>query len=114
MNSGGGDLQAATKTWPTPRTSDYKSGQVTEKTFSKNSRPLNEVACHCSHLDLDYEKYGERPSPSTRRLNPRFVTWLMGWPLIDSGFSATEWSRYRQRMRSSLYGLLSNIKEPHD
>ena len=113
-NSGGGDLQAAAKIWPTPRTSDYKSGQVTEKTFSKNSRPLNEVACHCSRLDLDYEKYGEKPSPSTRRLNPRFVGWLMGWPLTDSGFSATEWSHYRQRMRSSLFGLLSTIRKPRD
>ena len=49
---------------------------------------------------------------SPLRLNPLFVRWLMGWP--DSDFSATEWSRYRQRMRSSLFGLLSNIKEPHD
>ena len=56
----------------------------------------------------------ERSSKSTRRLNPRFVTWLMGWPLTDSGFSAMEWSHYRPRMRSYLYGLLSNIKEPHD
>jgi len=142
-DSGGGDLQAAAKAWatptastatggtpqnskgkrdlrldirqwPTPRTSDYKSGQVTDKTFSKNARPLNEVACHCSRLDLDYEKYGEKPSPSTRRLNPRFVTWLMGWPLTDSGFSATEWSRYRRRMRSSLCCLLCDSMQRRD
>ena len=113
-NSGGGDLQAAAKTWPTPRTSDYKSGQVSEKTFSKNSRPLNEVACHCSHLVPETPKCGRKSSKMTRRLNPRFVTWLMGWPLTDSGFLATEWSHYRQRMRSSLFGLLSTIRKPHD
>ena len=51
---------------------------------------------------------GETSSPSRRRLNPQFVTWLMGWPpLGESGFafSETEWSHYRQRQQSSLSGM---------
>jgi hypothetical protein len=51
---------------------------------------------------------GETSSPSRRRLNPQFVTWLMGWPpLAESGFvfSETEWSHYRQRQRSELSGM---------
>jgi hypothetical protein len=47
---------------------------------------------------------------SRRRLNHAFTAWLKGWPLpsggIGSGCSATEWSRWRQRMRSQLYFLL--------
>jgi len=100
--------------WPTLRTSDYKSAPVTETTFSKNSRPLNEVVCRSSRLDLGCETHGGKSSKSTRRLNPRFVAWLMGWPLTDFGFSEMEWFHWRQRMRSSLFGLLSNIREPHD
>lgn len=36
------------------------------------------------------------------RLNPRFVEWLMGWPLgwTDFGPVATGWSLYRRLMRS--------------
>jgi hypothetical protein len=43
------------------------------------------------------------------RLNPLFVSWLMGWPIIvpiTCNFSATEWFRFKQRMRSVLFGLL--------
>lgn len=107
----GGDLQATAQTWPMPRNSDCRPEPVTE-TFSKNSRPLNEVACRSSHPVPKKSNRGGKSSKSTRRLNPRFVTWLMGWPLTDSGFSATEWSLYRQRMRSALFGLVSNIREP--
>lgn len=44
------------------------------------------------------------------KLNPRFAEWLMGWPIdwTGSGPSETEWSRYRQRMRSSLSQLMNS------
>lgn len=52
-----------------------------------------------------------RPS-FRRRLNPRFVEWLMGWPdhwtqhaSTGSACSAMALSRYRQRMRSALLAL---------
>lgn len=51
---------------------------------------------------------GSGRSPTRRRLNPRFVAWLMGWPPIaadGSGFSATEWSRYKQQLRSAFCGI---------
>ena len=92
--------------WPTLRTPDYESKPVTKTTFSKNSRPLNEVVCRSSRLDLGCETHGGKSSKSTRRLNPRFVAWLMGWPLTDFGFSEMEWFHWRQRMRSSLFGLM--------
>ena len=45
---------------------------------------------------------------SSWRLNPAFVSWLMGWPEGQTGFgcSETELSRWRRRMRSALCGLL--------
>jgi len=47
------------------------------------------------------------PRSTHLQLNPRFVVWLMGWPRpTGSGFSATEWSHFKRRMRSALYGLL--------
>jgi len=43
-------------------------------------------------------------------LNPRFVEWLMGWPLGLTAFGclATQLSRYRRRMRSALCWLVLN------
>ena len=42
-----------------------------------------------------------------RRLNPRFVEWLMGWPLgwTDCGCSATGWSRLKRLWRSLISGM---------
>lgn len=42
------------------------------------------------------------------RLNPDFVSWLMGIPvgLTSFALSATALCRWSQRMRSSLYGLV--------
>jgi hypothetical protein len=57
---------------------------------------------------VETQRNGSESSPSRRRLNPQFVTWLMGWPpLGESGFafSETEWCHYRQRQQSSLSGM---------
>lgn len=55
-----------------------------------------------------------RPS-FKRSLNPCFVGWLMGWPPIAStgfGFSGTEWSLWRQRMRCALSQLALPAEAP--
>lgn len=51
--------------------------------------------------------------PSCRALNPNFQWWLMGWPSparIFSASGATEWSRWRQLLLSSLFGLLPSAE----
>ena len=56
---------------------------------------------------------GPESSPQTRRLNPRFVCFLMGWPMIVGTGSAPwamEWCRFKSRMRSQLSRLLSGSK----
>jgi hypothetical protein len=47
-------------------------------------------------------------------LNPAFVEWLMGWPTgwTASACSATELSRFKQRMRSALSQLTSHAAPP--
>jgi hypothetical protein len=53
-------------------------------------------------------------TPASLRLNPRFVCWLMGWPLIGLGGSncwETELSHFKLRMHSALSGLLSGANE---
>lgn len=49
------------------------------------------------------------PILDSPRLNPRFVSWLMGWPPIGpdgSACTATEFARWRQQMHSSLCSLV--------
>ena len=50
---------------------------------------------------------GSDSSPPTRRLNPRFVEMLMGWPTGWTGLEpvATAWSHWWPRMRSALCSL---------
>lgn len=95
--------------WPTPTATDHKGsaslgqrrGQLDEATEQRYSHPLPSAPT------------GQQPSPTTprgrRRLNPRFVEWLMGWPLGWTAFacSETEWSLWCQAMRSSLCSRVS-------
>jgi len=111
-DTGGIDLQTTVTLWPTPAGRDHKSGQASDETMEKNSRPLNEVASRSSLPAPPTSTRGKGSSKATRRLNPRFVEWLMGWPLgwTDCGCSETGLSRYKRRMRSCLFTLLSRME----
>jgi hypothetical protein len=82
----GRNLKREAENWPTASARDWKSGQASEETFHGNARPLNEWAERfpLSHQDL-VTPDGQQSSPSDRtsrrRLNPRFVEWLMGFPV---------------------------------
>lgn len=91
-------LEAQIGIWPTPRAADFRSGEVSDATLAKNARPLTEAATrwayHTSLPDPQSATPGRLfslvppasppPSPTPpsakRRLNPRFVEWLMGLP----------------------------------
>jgi hypothetical protein len=56
-------------------------------------------------------------SRRSRRLNPAFVGWLMGWPYlwtnpgpINSDYLATVYTHWLAHMRSALFGLLSTAE----
>jgi hypothetical protein len=84
--------------YPTPTASDSHSpncGQHHVERKGLKSLRLNHFCWVLGRRDL------------ARSMN--FRQWLMGWPLTSTGSicSATEWCRYKLRMRSALSGLLS-------
>lgn len=81
-------LARPARLWPTTTTHDAKdTGAPTE--FERNSPGLLATTLlHQTSL-----KRGEKSSGKTRALNPRFVEWLMGWPIgwTDCDSLVTEW-----------------------
>ena len=115
----GDGLAMAAKMWPTPAARDYKGANGAEHLKNGTGRlhldQLPNFVSHCFPLDRIRSSSGEKSSDISMdllRLNPRFVCWLMGWPMIaadGSVCSETEWSRYRRLMRSALCGALSAL-----
>lgn len=95
-------------TWPTPGANDHK-GTGREGQRRGQLDEAAEQKFRCSHPDPVSLSDGHASSSAHRRLNPRFVAWLMGWPRIDEtgfGFSATAWWISKARMRSALCSLI--------
>lgn len=94
----GETLTDAALAWPTPSARDWKSGDVSEATRKRNSRPLSDVVLHPTPTAAQYGRnksvsdgasirpslsslHTEGSTSTTRKvLNPRFVEWLMGYP----------------------------------
>jgi len=119
--AGGIDLQTEVQLWPTPAGRDHRSqnstdSQVRRNLGSKRGQQLPNFVSQCFHPGQPASKHGEKSSKSTRRLNPRFVEWLMGWPRNwtqctiardDSDYLETVFTPWKQRMRSCLLRLCS-------
>ena len=95
------------KGWATPDANCHKG----------STRPGQRVGQFDEQAEAVYAPFSSHPDQPThagptsstprRRLNPQFVSWLMGWPPLDetgSGFSETEWSRYRLLLQSAACG----------
>ena len=52
--------------------------------------------------------------PSCPRLNPKFQSWLMGWPptLTSFALEATEWTRWWLQLRSEYSSIASALEPP--
>lgn len=121
-------LNAQTALWSSPQARDGDGRSPQAKRWGHPARKGGfnlddqvEAFCLSSLLAPLLSPNGERcssgapgsPPPSARRrLNPRFVCWLMGWPTgwtslapIGSGSWATEWCRYRAAWRWLCSGL---------
>ena len=109
-----------TMTCPAPHDSSKSAGRFRpDREFKELASQAARVwlALRSSLQDPSNSNNGEASSsdaPGLPRLylNPLFVQWLMGWPVIagiGSSFSATAWSHYRQRMRSALSGLVCDL-----
>ncbi|MGS1093094.1 hypothetical protein ACVCNR_00735 [Aquamicrobium terrae] len=125
------DLEAYTSAniWPTPTAMNRpRSDETLEKCRAirkakagQNTVPLylEDLASRISLPVPETSKDGAQFSDERRSLNPLFVEWLMGWPpgwtllvWTDFACSATELSRYRQRMRSALSQLALPAEAP--
>ncbi len=111
---GGGDsLKAKSETWPTPRAMDA-AGADYQYSRGDHEKPVMGLsgASRSFRPVLKISSCGPECSPKHRRLNPRFVEWLMNWPRGWTGFEpvGTEWSRWRRQSRSwlSRLGFLEN------
>jgi len=108
------DLSHQARDWATPAARDWRSGKASEKSLSRNSRPLNEQAvCRPFLPDRETAKAGIDTSNTDLTLNPLFVEALMGWPIGWTGFGSavTEWSLWLRRMRGELSALASTPME---
>ena len=116
----GKNLKFQTERWQTPATFQGKYrrqvGQTerAELLLPGQAELLLPGQAEHFHLAPTSSRSGDKSSTSTstRRLNPRFVEWLMGLPprateLTGSGLSATEWCHYKRRMRTEFLRLVS-------
>jgi len=105
------NLQDQVRGWATPRAGDWRSGEISDAVYGRNSRPLSEPVNRwtSSRPDPQTPTPGAPSSSTTQRLNPRFVAWLMGlppdwcWPeaeLLSFAPWATASSHSVQRLRS--------------
>ncbi len=103
-------LDGQARQWPTPGSHDDKGSNE----IGQRRGQLDEAAEQIFRTSPPGQptQDGQTSSPNTptsrRRLNPRFVAWLMGWPPIDAngcGFSEMEWSMFKARSRSVFSGI---------
>lgn len=112
--TGGPDLQEQAASWATPAAGDDRRGSTprTEKMKGNGARILNHEAAE--FMPQDQAQTGSQSSPSGRilrqRLNPMFVAWLMGWPILwtrpephSYGSQVAELFRYRLRLLTRYY-----------
>ncbi len=119
-------LKGSATQWPTPAGRDHKGANAEKHlavgTGRKHLDQLPNFVSHCFRRDQttgpDGAKSPEAAPTLPRRLNPTFVSWLMGFPLgwaniaiTGSGFMATQLSRFRRRMRSRLLWLVCTTQK---
>lgn len=73
----GGPSLTTAIAWATPTTRDWRSGRVSEHTYTRNARPLSEQVEY--GLDALWEMDDEMEE-LVSRLNPAWVELLMGFP----------------------------------
>lgn len=100
----------AERDWRAPNSQDSQDSQDRRNADSARGQQLPNFVEHSHFSPPDQATpAGQSSSPSIRRLNPRFVEWLMGWPIgwTDCGSAVMEFPLWLQRMRSELSRLLS-------
>ena len=116
-------LEDIANTWPTPAARDSKGANSEQHALvtgggRKHMDQLSNFVAHSSHLAQPMpdgppscESGPDSPQPSTKRLNPAFGEWLMGWPIghtiaEPSASSASETASWRFALQQQLFNLL--------
>lgn len=133
---GGADLKGVAQNWPTPTPTEAPNTNANQKNMPPSlgnaaemwSMPATDEPGLDQQARLWKSSFPLDPTtptpgavsssdgpPSRQRLNPLFVSWLMGWPiwwilplpivLPPSGSPETAWSHYRQRLRGAYSAL---------
>jgi hypothetical protein len=119
----GHSLTSKVTEWPTPAARDYRSPNSEQHALvtgggRKHMDQLSNFVAHSSHLAQPMpdgppscESGPDSPPPSTKRLNPAFGEWLMGWPVgwtiaEPSASSASETALWRFALQQQLCNLL--------
>lgn len=113
------DLGSSAILWPTPASRDWRApnsqdSQDRRNADSERGQQLPNFVEHCLSPPLAPAiPAGQTSSTSTRRLNPRFVEWLMGWPIgwTDCDSPVTGFSPWLRRSRTELSAMLSRGRE---
>jgi hypothetical protein len=87
-------VNQARRMWQTPSVGDGDKYAVSENPNSQAAKSLHPQSLDLSGLlDPTMRSRGEESSSQGRTLNPRFVEWLMGWPIAwtDCDSQVTEW-----------------------
>ena len=117
-------LPSAAAQRPTPAARDAKGANSAEHALvtgggRKHMDQLSNFVAHSSHLaqpmpdgQSSCESGPDSPQPSTKRLNPAFGEWLMGWPVgwtiaEPSASSASETASWRFALQQQLSCLFN-------
>lgn len=84
---GGMPLTLAVKLWPTPRANDSEKRGNFDTTNPRNGLPAA------------VKRYMTPTAFSTGQLNPKWVEWLMGWPVGWTACDALETDRFQEWQR---------------
>jgi hypothetical protein len=97
--------------WATATCRDWKDGACLNADVPTNKLLGRESVQVSSRLAQTAMNGSESQDTSGLRLNPLFVKWLMGWPEpTGCDFSEMGWSLFKRRMRSCLFGLVSEFE----
>ena len=101
--------------WTTPNASDCRNRGSLHNPCIQRRMQLNKqigLTMQASLPEITRQTLSRHPSPSnlmhgatsSQTLNPRFVEWLMGWPIGWTDFAPVEtaWFHRQQRMRGEL------------
>lgn len=89
-SKGGRDLTQDTEKWATPQALDWKSGDLPNRVGSPD------LSLQAQETVMPGPEFLKSIPPSRRRLNPEFVTWLMGLPRGWTDFAPLETASFLQ------------------